>query len=46
MLSQRRAATELKARALDTQVELIRSLGGGYVTDVSRADATRTAAAR
>lgn len=40
VLSQRRAATELKARALDTQVALIRSLGGGYA-----ADATRIAAA-
>ena len=40
VLNQRRSATELKARALDTQVALIRSLGGGYA-----ADATRTAAA-
>jgi NodT family efflux transporter outer membrane factor (OMF) lipoprotein len=30
VLTQRRAATDLKARALDTQVALIRSLGGGY----------------
>ncbi len=36
VLAQRRAATELKARALDTQVALIRSLGGGYVTDSAR----------
>lgn len=41
VLNQRRAATELKARALDTQVALIRSLGGGYA-----ADTTRTAAVR
>jgi len=41
VLNQRRAATELKARTLDTQVALIRSLGGGYA-----AEATRTAAAR
>ncbi|MBC7955731.1 MAG: efflux transporter outer membrane subunit, partial [Cytophagales bacterium] len=41
VLNQRRAATELKARALDTQVALIRSLGGGYA-----AETTRTAAAR
>ena len=40
VLNQRRAATDLKARALDTQVALIRSLGGGYSDD-----ATRTAAA-
>ncbi|MET0335724.1 MAG: efflux transporter outer membrane subunit [Rhizobacter sp.] len=30
VLAQRRAAADLKARALDTQVALIRSLGGGY----------------
>jgi outer membrane protein TolC len=40
VLAQRRSATDLKARALDTQVALIRSLGGGYV-----AESTRTAAA-
>ena len=39
-MNQRRAATDLKARALDTQVALIRSLGGGYADE-----ATRTAAA-
>ena len=32
VLNQRRLATDLKARALDTQVALIRSLGGGYTT--------------
>jgi NodT family efflux transporter outer membrane factor (OMF) lipoprotein len=42
VLNQRRAATDLKARALDTQVALIRSLGGGYVAT----DTTHTAAAR
>jgi NodT family efflux transporter outer membrane factor (OMF) lipoprotein len=31
VLSQRRQAADLKARALDTQIALIRSLGGGYV---------------
>jgi outer membrane protein TolC len=31
VLTQRRLGTDLKARALDTQVALIRSLGGGYV---------------
>ncbi len=41
VLAQRRAAADLKARALDTQVSLARSLGGGY-TDTS----TRTAAAQ
>ncbi|AKJ30005.1 efflux transporter outer membrane subunit [Caldimonas brevitalea] len=30
LLAQRRETTELKARALDTQVALIRALGGGY----------------
>ncbi|HEY1393838.1 MAG TPA: efflux transporter outer membrane subunit [Methylibium sp.] len=30
VLAQRRQATDLKARQLDTQVALIRSLGGGY----------------
>ena len=35
VLNQRRAATDLKARALDTQVALIRSLGGGYAAEPS-----------
>jgi len=30
VLAQRRAAVDLSARALDTQVALIRALGGGY----------------
>ncbi len=30
VLSQRRQAADLKARALDTQIALIRALGGGY----------------
>lgn len=30
LLNQRRAATDLKARALDAQVGLVRALGGGY----------------
>ena len=30
VLAQRRLAADLKARALDTQITLIRSLGGGY----------------
>ncbi|MBX3620128.1 MAG: efflux transporter outer membrane subunit [Rhizobacter sp.] len=41
VLNQRRAATDLKARALDTQVALIRALGGGYAAG----EPTRTAAA-
>ena len=31
VLAQRRAAVDLEARALDTQVALMRALGGGYV---------------
>ncbi len=30
VLAQRRAATDLRARALDTQIALIKALGGGY----------------
>lgn len=33
VLAQRRGAVDLAARALDTQVALIRALGGGYVAD-------------
>jgi NodT family efflux transporter outer membrane factor (OMF) lipoprotein len=33
VLSQRRQAVDLKARALDSQIALIRSLGGGYADD-------------
>ncbi|HMA06845.1 MAG TPA: efflux transporter outer membrane subunit [Ramlibacter sp.] len=33
VLAQRRQAVDLKARALDTQIALIRALGGGYVPD-------------
>lgn len=33
VLAQRRGAVDLAARALDTQVALIRALGGGYVPD-------------
>ena len=36
VLAQRRSATDLKARALDTQVALIRSLGGGYAAEGTR----------
>ena len=41
VLAQRRAAADLKARALDTQVALMRALGGGYRAP----EATRTAQA-
>jgi len=37
VLSQRRQAADLKARALDTQIALIRSLGGGYVGETATA---------
>jgi outer membrane protein TolC len=30
VLAQRRAAADLKARALDAQVALMKALGGGY----------------
>jgi NodT family efflux transporter outer membrane factor (OMF) lipoprotein len=39
VLAQRRAAADLKARALDTQVALIRSLGGGYAAEPVRSAA-------
>ncbi len=42
VLNQRRQATDLKARTLDSQIALIRALGGGYVADP--ADAQRVAA--
>jgi len=35
VLNQRRLAADLKARAVDTQIALIRSLGGGYVADAT-----------
>jgi NodT family efflux transporter outer membrane factor (OMF) lipoprotein len=41
VLNQRRQATDLVARALDIQLTLIRSLGGGYAGDPERS--TRTA---
>ena len=37
LLNQRRQATDLKARALDSQIALIRALGGGYVADAAGA---------
>ncbi len=43
VLNQRRLATDLKARALDGQIALIRALGGGYVPDAE--PATQTARA-
>jgi NodT family efflux transporter outer membrane factor (OMF) lipoprotein len=37
VLAQRRLTTDLKARALDAQVALIRALGGGYQADATTA---------
>ncbi|MEO8023122.1 efflux transporter outer membrane subunit [Polaromonas sp.] len=37
VLNQRRQAVDLAARALDTQVGLMRALGGGYTADASTA---------
>lgn len=45
VLTQRRLAVDLAARALDTQVQLIRALGGGY-TEPDTANATTLAAAK
>jgi outer membrane protein TolC len=48
VLNQRRLSTDLRARVLDTQVLLIRSLGGGYAADTrlaSMASAQPAAAA-
>ncbi|MDO8251340.1 MAG: efflux transporter outer membrane subunit [Rhodoferax sp.] len=39
VLSQRRQGVDLAARALDTQVALMRALGGGYRADLSAATA-------
>ena len=44
VLAQRRGAADLKARALDSQIGLIRSLGGGYAPDPALALATPAAA--
>ena len=38
VLNQRRLGADLDARVLDTQIALIRALGGGYAADVPRAD--------
>ncbi len=46
VLNQRRAATDLKARALDTQVALIRALGGGYAAEAPRTTTAAATAAR
>jgi NodT family efflux transporter outer membrane factor (OMF) lipoprotein len=37
VLTQRRLAADLKARAIDVQIALIRALGGGYVADTELA---------
>jgi outer membrane protein TolC len=39
LLSQRRQTIDLNARALDTQVALMRALGGGYQADLPTATA-------
>jgi NodT family efflux transporter outer membrane factor (OMF) lipoprotein len=36
VLAQRRLAVDLKARMLDTQLALIRALGGGYIAETQR----------
>ena len=43
VLAQRRLAVDLAARRLDTQVSLIRALGGGYAGDTALAAATPVA---
>lgn len=45
VLTQRRLAVDLAARTLDTQVQLIRALGGGY-TEPDTTNATAVAAAK
>ena len=40
VLEQRRLAVDLQARLLDTQVALVRALGGGYRTEPARPQAT------
>jgi outer membrane protein TolC len=39
VLTQRRAAADLRARALDGQAELMRALGGGYVAPADQTSA-------
>jgi len=42
VVTQRRAATDLRARAVDVRIQLVRSLGGGFVeTDAPPVAATR-----
>ena len=41
VLAQRRLAVDLSARALDTQVALIRALGGGYAPEPSATTAQK-----
>lgn len=42
VLAQRRLAVDLRARALDTQVALLRALGGGFQADAVTATASAT----
>jgi outer membrane protein TolC len=44
VLNQRRLGADLGARALDTQIALIRALGGGYAAPVTPVGARRGAA--
>jgi NodT family efflux transporter outer membrane factor (OMF) lipoprotein len=44
VLAQRRSGADLKARALDTQVALMRALGGGYAAPQATGAATTVAA--
>lgn len=44
VLAERRQAAELKARALDLQINLVRALGGGYEQPPAQARATTVAA--
>ena len=45
LINQRRQAVDLTARALDTQVQLIRALGGGYADTTTAPTATLTSKA-
>jgi len=45
VLNQRRQAVDLKARAIDTEIALIRTLGGGYVATGNSGSGTARVAA-
>mgnify|MGYP000861918979 CR=1 FL=1 len=46
VLTQRRQAVDLAARALDTQVQLIRALGGGFQADTAPTDTLSSSVAQ